>query len=88
MSPVALVTLLQKPVLLLKGDLFQFKPAKGRHTMHSAACCDLQEVVLLVDLRTLPEAQKALESAVPLPCKVLLDNNFFIHESKSFLLDQ
>lgn len=28
-----------------------------------------EEVVLLVDLRTLPEAQKALESAVPLPCK-------------------
>lgn len=40
----------------------------------NATCCPChQEVVLLVDLRTLPEAQKALESAVPLPCKVQLD---------------
>ena len=73
MSPVALAPCLKNQSLLLKRDLFEFKPAKGRHPMHSAACCDLQEVVLLVDLRTLPEAQKALESAVPLPCKVLLD---------------
>jgi hypothetical protein len=32
----------------------------------------LEEVELLVDLRTLREADKALESALPLSCKVQL----------------